>query len=47
MYLIAQDIFAQFYRGAYGGAMTFDMSALKRGVYLCRIQNKTYKIVKR
>lgn len=32
---------------AYGGAMTFDMSALKRGVYLCRIQNKTYKIVKR
>ena len=32
---------------AYGGAMTFDMSALKRGVYLCRIQNRTYKIVKR
>lgn len=31
---------------AYGGAMTFDMSALKRGVYLCRIQNRTYKIVK-
>lgn len=30
-----------------GGAMTFDMSALKRGVYLCRIQNRTYKIVKR
>ena len=25
---------------AYGGAMTFDMSALKRGVYLCRIQNR-------
>ena len=32
---------------AYGVAMTFDMSALKRGVYLCRIQNRTYKIVKR
>lgn len=32
---------------ASGGAMTFDMSALKRGVYLCRIQNRTYKIVKR
>ena len=32
---------------AYGGAMTFDMSALKRGVYFCRIQNRTYKIVKR
>lgn len=32
---------------AYDGAMTFDMSALKRGVYLCRIQNRTYKIVKR
>ena len=32
---------------AYGGAITFDMSALKRGVYLCRIQNRTYKIVKR
>lgn len=32
---------------AYGGAMTFEMSALKRGVYLCRIQNRTYKIVKR
>lgn len=32
---------------AYGRAMTFDMSALKRGVYLCRIQNRTYKIVKR
>lgn len=32
---------------AYGGVMTFDMSALKRGVYLCRIQNRTYKIVKR
>lgn len=32
---------------AYGGTMTFDMSALKRGVYLCRIQNRTYKIVKR
>ena len=32
---------------AYGEEMSLDMSAFKRGVYLCRIQNKTYKIVKR
>ena len=32
---------------AYGEEMSLDMSVFKRGVYLCRIQNKTYKIVKR
>lgn len=32
---------------AYEGVVALDMSDFKSGVYLCRIQNKSYKVVKR
>ncbi len=31
---------------AYEGVVTLDMSGVKQGVYLCRVHDKTYKIVK-